>query len=365
MKRTLKFLALGLLASGLGGNAIVSRGQNREKFVISAKAGGVNSVLGRVTVQSRGNMQFNLLTAQADLGTGDVVDTGASGRAEILLNPGSYLRVSSGTRFELVDNSLDRLTLKLLQGTAIVEATGANDVNTEITVQTPQSRLALVKRGIYRFNVSGSQSEVLVLKGKAIVNGDELRPIRGGQKAVLNAGTVVATKLDKKEQDDFDSWSRARAETLARANSRLPARALNSYLSSLDTEWPLVSYSGGNGVWLYHSSSMCFTFVPFYPGWGSPYGPSYASLFYWSGDPWGRYGYNRYPVIVTNPPPNVIGGSGGSGNSGSSGGGIGPSVGPSGGSNFPSRPSIGAGDGLDRVGPRGKNIEPSDPNRPH
>ena len=368
MKRTLNFLALGLVAASLFGSAIVSRGQNREKFVISAKAGGVNSVLGRVTVQNKGKSQFELLTSQANLGAGDVVDTGASGRVEVLLNPGSYLRVASGTRFELVDNSLDRLTIKLLQGTAIVEATGANDVNTEIAVQTPQSRLTLVKRGIYRFNVSPSQSELLVLKGKAIVNGNERTPIRGGQKAALNSGAVVAVKLDKTEQDDFDSWSRARAESLARANSRIPARALNSYLSSLDSEWPLVSYSGRNGVWLYHSSSMCFTFVPFYPGWGSPYGPGYANLFYWNVDPWGgRYGYNRYPVIVTNPPPNVVGGSSGSpGNSGSPGGLIGPTGGPSGGSSsFPGRQPMGGGDGLDRSGPRGKNIEPSDPNRPN
>lgn len=373
MKRTLRSLALGLVAASLFGGAVVSRGQNwekreqnREKFVISAKAGGVNSVLGRVTVQNKGQSQFALLSAQADLGSGDVVDTGASGRVEVLLNPGSYLRVNSGTRFELVDNSLEHLTIKLLQGTAIIEATGANDVNTEIAVQTPQSRVAIVKRGIYRLNVAASQSELLVLKGKAIVNGDERNPIRGGQKAILSSGSVVAVKLDKKDQDDFDSWSRARAETLARANSHLPARALNSYFSSMDSDWPLSSYSGRNGIWLYHSRSMCFTFVPFHTGWGSPYGHGYSSLLYWNGDPWGRYGYNRYPVIVTNPPPNVVGGSSGSGNSGSPGGLIGPSVGPSGGTgSFPSRQPTSAGDGLERTGPRGKNIEPSDPNRPH
>ena len=365
MKRTLKSLALGLAAASLFGGAVVSGqnweklGHNREKFVISAKAGGVNSVLGRVTVQNKGQSQFNLLTAQSDLSAGDVVDTGTSGRVEVLLNPGSYLRVNSGTRFELVDNSLEHLTIKVLQGTAIIEATGANDVNTEIGVQTPQANLAIVKRGIYRLNVAASQSELLVVKGKAIVNGNERSPIRGGQKAILSSGPIAAVKLDKKQQDDFDAWSRARAETLARANSHLPARALNSYLSSLDSEWPFVSYSGRNGVWLFHSRSMCFTFVPFYPGWGSPYGPGYSSLFYWNGygNPWGRY--NRYPVIVTNPPPNVFGGSSGSGNS--SGGIIGPSPSGGGAGSFPSRPPTSAGDGL---GPRGKNIESSNPNRP-
>jgi hypothetical protein len=361
MKRLLQSLALGLVAATLFCGAVVTRAQNREKFVISAKAGGVNSVLGRVTVQSKGQSRFEVLSAQDDLKAGDVVDTGTSGRVEVLLNPGSYLRLAEGARFELADNSLEHLTIKLLQGSAIVEATGANDVNTEIAVQSPQSRLAIVKKGIYRINVSAGQTELLVLKGKAIVNGDNERPVRGGQKAIITSGSVLHAKVDKKERDDFDSWSRTRAETLARLNSRIPARALNSYMASLDSEWPLVSYSGRNGFWLYHSRSLCFTFVPFYAGWGSPYGPGYSSLFYWNMDPWGRYGYgyNRYPVIVTNPPRN-----GSSGNPGSPGGsGPGGSVGPGGPSSFPSRPPMGNSD-VDRTGPRGKNIEPSDPNRP-
>jgi len=360
MKQLLKTSSL-LILVGLFCGAVV--GQNREKFVISAKAGGVNSVLGRVNLQKKGLPQSELLTAQTDLNAGDIVDTGRSGRVEILLNPGSYLRAAEGTRFELTDNSLEHLTVTLLQGSAIVEATGANDVNTEIAINTRHTRMALVKRGIYRFNVNGEQTELLVLKGKAIVNGNESNPVRGGQKAMLTSGPVVTAKLDKKDQDDFDSWSRNRAELLARANSRIPARALNSYLSSLDNDWGFMGFSGRHGLWLFNSRWSCYTFMPFYAGWGSPYGPGYASQFYWYGDPWSSGG--RYPIIVngdTNRGPGPYGngnpGSGGSGNGSGSGG---SGSGGSGTGVSPTRPiSV----DVDRSGPRGKNIEPSDPNRP-
>src|SRR5690348_3512721 len=32
-----------------------------------------------------------------------------------------------------------------------------------------------------------------------------------------------------------------------------------------------------NGLWFYNSLSRCYTFLPFYYGWGSPYGNSYTT----------------------------------------------------------------------------------------
>ncbi|HEY3027202.1 MAG TPA: FecR family protein [Pyrinomonadaceae bacterium] len=336
--------------------AVVTRAQNREKFVISAKAGGVNSVIGRVTVQHRSESQPELLTSQQDLEAGDMVDTGTSGRVEVLLNPGSYLRAAERSRFVLADNSLEHLTLRLLSGSAIVEATGADGVNMQIDIDTPQSHFAIVKRGIYRLNVSTGQTELLVLKGKAIVDGDTASPVRGGHKVVLTGGSRILAKLDK-ERDEFDSWSKNRAETLAQANRRIPARALSMFLASFESDWFGSSF-GRSGIWVYNRGSLCYTFLPFYGGWGSPYGGGYSS-FYWGCDFCGGYQRHGGPVIVTNSPPGNSGGPGGSGGSGGSGGPIsGPSPGRGGAGPLP-----GSRD-PDAPGPRGKNIEPSDPNRP-
>ena len=351
MSRFSKAAAYALVLATIFCAAAVTRAQNREKFVISAQAGGVNSVIGNVRVKHANQSQDELLTAQADLKSGDVVDTGTTGRVEVLLNPGSYLRVAERSRFSLTDNSLEHLKVSLLQGSVIVEATGTDGVNTEIDIITPQHHLAIVKRGIYRVNVSAGQTELLVLKGKAIVNGDLKSPVRGGQKIVLGPAPAAIAKVNKKEQDDFDSWSKNRAETLARANRHLPARALNTFLASYNNDWSFSRFSQRSGVWIFNRGSGCFTFLPFYFGWGSPYGHGYSSLLY--GNCYNCRGFNGYdgrPGIVTNNP----GGSGPGGTPIGPGSNPGRGIGPS---------TIGGRD-PDIAGPRGKNIEPSDLNRP-
>ncbi len=83
------------------GASVGALAQDREQYVISAKAGGVNLVSGDVTLKRRGEIQWQSLTSQVDLGSGDIVRTGATGRVEMLLNPGSYLRAAENSEFEL------------------------------------------------------------------------------------------------------------------------------------------------------------------------------------------------------------------------------------------------------------------------
>src|SRR5713101_6016150 len=235
-------LALGLAPIGIA--------QNREKFVISAKAGGVNSVTGRVMVTRAGNSQ--LLTAQDDLTAGDLVNTGAASQVEVLLNPGSYLRVGENSAFELADNSLENLRVRLIKGSAIVEAMGLEDTELHITIVTEQARVVVARRGVYRINTAADSTELLVRKGRALIDDNPRNVIKDGNEVVFRRGSFVATKLGKKQQDQFDDWSKQRASTLAKANEKLSARSLNSYLASFNYfDWPFSAFSAANpyGFW--------------------------------------------------------------------------------------------------------------------
>src|SRR6185436_9306889 len=86
--------------------AIVGFAQNREKFVISAKAGGINAIAGEASVHSRGETDWQQLLITDDLEAGDHVRTAFDGRVEILLNPGSYLRLGGNSEVELSNNTL-------------------------------------------------------------------------------------------------------------------------------------------------------------------------------------------------------------------------------------------------------------------
>ena len=346
----LRICAAILLAFGL---ASLGAAQNREKFGISAKAGGVNSITGRVLVRRAGQTSQPDLTDRDDLSSGDVVTTLIGSRVEVLLNPGTYLRVAEQSEFELIDNSLNSLRVKLIKGSAIVEATGSDDTELRIGIATEQSQFVIVRRGVYRFNVGAGSAELLVQKGRVMIDG-QAAVIKGVTKVTFNGPTSVVAKLDKKDRDELDHWSKDRAEFLALANQKLSIGMVNSYLSNWD--WDSGFFGSRFGFWAFSPFSRCFTFFPFSYGWASPYGGNY-----WRSG-WLAYGYNygccqggnfdplccrgrvNPPIIVSNPPygsPGGYGGSsgggfGGSGSGsggGSSGGGSGGS--PSGGSSAP------------------------------
>ncbi len=303
--------------------------QNREKFVISARAGGVNAVTGRATMRGHGTSEWQLLSIKEDLETGDAVRTGSDGRVELLLNPGSYLRLGENSEFELADGSLENLEVRLLRGTAILEVTGAEDTDLLINVSTPHTRLAIVRRGLYRVNVvPGDNTELIVRKGRVML--DSHTKIKGGNKIVFSSTSQSIAKLSKadKERDTLETWSKDRAKSLARANGALSSKTLSAFRSSFGSFWPLEARYGRRGIWFFQPGLNCYTFLPFGYGWGSPYGNSYNNAF------WGSYGCcgstpNYYPN-------GSLGGSNGSG-----GGGLGNSA-PS--SSGPSRPSLSGSD---------------------
>lgn len=117
-----------------------ARAQNRERYEVSAKVGGVNLVTGDVTVKTKASTDWRALMSNEDLVAGDIVRIGSYGRVEVLLNPGSYLRLAENSEFELTDPSLDSLRVKVVRGSAVIEVTGDDDTKMLIDVETPESR---------------------------------------------------------------------------------------------------------------------------------------------------------------------------------------------------------------------------------
>lgn len=283
-------LALAVLATLI---PLSSFAQNREKFVISARAGGVNAVTGRASMRPHGNAEWQQLTIKEDLEAGDVVKTGLDGRVEMLLNPGSYMRVGENSEFELADNSLENLEVRLLRGTAIVEVTGADDEELFIGITTPHTRMSIIRRGLYRVNViPGDATELIVRKGRVILE-DTHTKVKGGNKVVFNAGSFSVAKLKEadKDRDTVEVWSKDRAQTLAKANSQISGRMILALARSFDSDWGMNGYGRRGGFWWYNADWNCYTLVPFNFGWSSPYGGSYSSSFY-GGYYGGAYGGN-------------------------------------------------------------------------
>jgi len=262
--------------------ALVSVGQSsRDKFVISAKAGGINAITGGASVSSRGEPSWQQLMITDDLNSGDRLRTDYDGRVEILLNPGAYMRLGGNSEIELVDNSLASLEVRLLRGTAIVEATGADGLELNIGISTPHTRLAIVRQGLYRLNVVPDDATELIVRKGSVILSDTHTKVKGGNKVIFNATNVSVAKLTDadKRKDDVEDWSKDRAKTLAQANKRITNSIVNTAFASFrDPFFPFDNRA--LGLWFFNSRVGCYTFLPFYLGFGSPYGSSYLNALY-------------------------------------------------------------------------------------
>ena len=323
VKKLLEASLRGLVALSIFAAFAVTaaRAQNREEHFISARAGGVNFVSGDVKARRADEADWQRLTMKEDLKTGDAVRTGADGRVEVLLNPGSYFRAGEASEFEMVDASLDNLRLRLARGSAVVEAVGYDQLGLDIAVATPQAHVHIVRTGVYRFRVTPEGvTEVAVYKGRVLIgDGEGAGVTKGGHVVRIGAGGVETAKLDKHDRDTLDLWSRDRGKELAKLNEKLASRQMNSMLARSRAGIFSQGFSFG-GVWAFSASFGCYTFLPFYYGWSSPYGYGYNSWLYTPRAYPGTYGGGTYgqgghpPGGGYPPPPGNPGNTGNGGN---------------------------------------------------
>jgi hypothetical protein len=262
-----------------------------DKYVISAKAGGVNFVTGEVSV-ARKEGKSGLLLAGDELNTGDRVTTGADGKAEILLNPGSYLRVGGGASFEFVSTSLDDLKIKLVSGSAVLEVIAADDFR--VSLEMPHSLVVLTRSGVFRLDVlEDGSSKLSVFKGKVPYGPDGKDELKSGRSVVLGGSArVEVSKFDTDARDDLDTWSRDRAKELTKLNAKLENKRLRNQLMNSYNQrgWNLYN---SFGLWVYDASRRYWCFLPFGSGWGSPYGWGYSWDLWNIGMPYWVYGNPR------------------------------------------------------------------------
>ncbi|MDQ3372527.1 MAG: FecR family protein [Acidobacteriota bacterium] len=268
-------------------------------YVISAKAGGVNYVEGKVS-NARANGRSGLLLKSDTVEVGDKISTGINGKAEILLNPGSYIRLAENTNFEFETTSLDDLQLNISRGSAMIEAITTDEF--KVAVNTPKGRFFVVKSGVYRIDVANDGAgRVGVWKGKVQIDNFDSTEIKGGRAAIIDGGQVEVVKFDRDEKDALETWSKVRAKELAKVNSRLQqSRDIrNSLLSSFNRRgWSLYdSY----GLWVRDSFSSSYCFLPFGYGWSSPYGYGFGR------DIW----HYRLPTYIYQQPTPIVNNGGG------------------------------------------------------
>lgn len=291
-------LALACAASAWGPCAVSAWGQS----AISAHSGMVHYVEGTVLLEGQPvDPKFGEFP---DVKNDQLLQT-EEGRAEVLLTPGVFLRLSENSSFRMLSNRLSDTAIEVLSGSVMFEVDELLKDNA-ITVKYKDATVALTKEGLYR--VDADPARLKVYEGAAqVIYGTKTVDAHKGHQVALDE-TLLASSFDTKDTDSFYRWASRRSEYVAAANvsSARSAGCNNSFASSTSMNCSgLGNYGYGStygnpyGMWAWNPYFGMFTYIPgagfgYNPfGWAF-YSPYTVGLLYVPG----YYGYPGAPVYT-------------------------------------------------------------------
>jgi hypothetical protein len=281
MKSAGIFVALALVA--------LSAANAPAQSVISAQSGMINYTEGQVLLNDRDIEIASSRFPQARVQ--DVLST-KEGRAEVLLNPGSFLRVGENSSIRLASSSLTRPSVEVLSGSVVLEVAAENK-DELVTLTWKDVVLSLVKHGVFRLDTD--PAVLRVFDGEVSVSSPGHQVTVGKGKMLPFDGTWASVKFDAEQTDSLDRWSGRRASYLAMANPS----AITSPGSFRNSR--LYSSNAGSGYWLMNDFYGMMTYVPFRGIYNSYYGCRF-------------YSPQTVQALYYQPPsPSFTGGGGGGG----------------------------------------------------
>jgi len=202
------------------------------------------------------------------------------GRAELLLTPGTLLRVGANSAIRMISNQLDDTRVELLSGSAMLNQGSDTLADTSVTILYNLDQVHIKKAGRYRFDSEPPQ--VKVETGEAEVSADGKSVEAGAGYVVPFEGKLTARQLLNdspdfvKPGDDLDNWNARRDTTVAENNNDAAAASdLSGVIDGWQNNPDSVLQSLGITPYIPGMSSM----VP-PPGYGSSlYCGSYGSLY--------------------------------------------------------------------------------------
>ena len=220
-----------------------------------------------------------------------------AGYAQVLLTPGSFLRVGHNGEVQMGANSLANVRLNVLQGSAMVEVTDFIK-GTSLDVAMDQATARIEKKGLYAFDTN--QQAVQVLNGKAQVLLGDKKTTLGKHDEVLLASDKPLKKHDVNtkaaEAEPLYVWSKVRSQQESEASNQL-AQNVAVYGGWSGPGWYWNPYWGNWGF----LPAWGALYSPF--GWGY-YSPGFVYTVPYYGHHWGHRWYRGGHAVV----PGVRGG---------------------------------------------------------
>ncbi len=187
------------------------------QLVISARSGLITDVEGQVLLG--GEPLVSRAGARAEMQEGSELRT-VDGRAEVLLNPGVFLRVGENSAVRMVSNRLADVRIEFISGAAIIAASGRLNAKenwaSSVSIGYKEAIVRLLKNGIYRLDAEPVQLRVYA--GQAsVTQGAGTRVVAGGERITL-ANREAPQEFDVNTTDSLSLWNQHRTEYILITN---------------------------------------------------------------------------------------------------------------------------------------------------
>jgi hypothetical protein len=257
--------------------------------VISTRSGLINFSEGLVFVDGQAlTKKFGTFDR---LKNGSSLVTGA-GRAEILLTPGTFLRIGENSSIRMVSDNLSDTQVEVLAGSSLLDSEGAS-AGSFVKLIFRDSTIQIAKPGRYRVDADPPQLRVYEGQAEVTRNGTPLK-IESSQLLPLDGAPVVKRFTDGAD-GLLDVWSDERHSMIA--SNLVSSQAISDPL--LDSGPDSADYLAAIGPYAGYMPLAAMPPLMGYYGYGaygySPYG--------YSAYPYGYpgYGYGVYSYLAPYP----------------------------------------------------------------
>ena len=231
---------------------------------------------GGAMVQGTADADWSYATTNTLILPGDQLWADKGGTMELEMSGGSFLRMADGSKAEIIElppSASIRAWTGAFYVQRIARSTG------DFLFITPACRVEITPESHVRIDVLDEGSTTITVRwGEVVIRTDVGAPLKvsTGKRVFVDPGYLPSAPVvfDRNMEDDFDAWSRERAESLAKGYDAIPTKVI---------ETPVVGAASlaSHGDWVYVDSSYYWrpttvvNYVPYRHGYWS-YVPAYG-----------------------------------------------------------------------------------------
>jgi len=198
------------------------------------------------------------------------IQTEASSYAEVLLRPGTFMRVDENSSVNIDSTALNDIVIRVISGSILIENV-VSDPRLPVRVNIGGTKTVIATAGLYRF----TSETASVIDGVLRYGQKDEEATAGAEVRIVDQYYQTREVTEEVLQSGLDLWSAQRSHMLARSSF------MSDYSDADPSFFLFVSPIPYNAAWIYSPSLDGITFVPLLTR-RSYYGDSFVPLYMFS-----------------------------------------------------------------------------------